>query len=128
MTRINCVPPSELSNEHLLAEYHELPRVFGLVRKAIERGERPDESFRRAPVKYTMGKGHVLFFYTKLTWLVDRYRSLVVELLIRGYKLNPLSNDELCRDIDSFKWYNNWDPDDEAIAVSRARIAERLAR
>lgn len=28
MTRINLVPAKELSDQHLLAEYHELPRVI----------------------------------------------------------------------------------------------------
>ena len=43
MTRINCVPPSELTVQHLVAEYRELPRIFALVRAAIARGERPDD-------------------------------------------------------------------------------------
>ena len=33
MTRINCIPPAELSDKHLLAEFHELPRVFTHVLK-----------------------------------------------------------------------------------------------
>lgn len=41
MTRINVIEPSRLSDQHLGAEYRELPRVFGLVRDAIARGERP---------------------------------------------------------------------------------------
>lgn len=63
MTRINCVPVQELSGPHLVAEYRELPRVFALVRKAALRG-----SFSQ-PETYTLGKGHVLFFYTRLEYL-----------------------------------------------------------
>ncbi|MBP7000765.1 pyrimidine dimer DNA glycosylase/endonuclease V [Amaricoccus sp.] len=41
MTRINVVPPEELSRAHLVAEYRELPRVFGMVRAMIARGLDP---------------------------------------------------------------------------------------
>lgn len=60
MTRINCIPPRELSREHLIAEYRELPRIFALVRAAIARGESPDDP--RNPTSYTLGAGHVRFF------------------------------------------------------------------
>ncbi len=33
MTRINLVPPSELCDQHLLAEYRELTRIPNLVAK-----------------------------------------------------------------------------------------------
>jgi len=52
MTRINCVPVETLHQKHLVAEYKELPRTFNLVRKAIQRGEKPDMSG-----SYTMGTG-----------------------------------------------------------------------
>jgi deoxyribonuclease V len=35
MTRINLLPPSELADQHLLAEWRELPRIFGLVKKKL---------------------------------------------------------------------------------------------
>ena len=38
MTRINVIPVDELVNKHLLAEYHEITRVFGLVKKSILKG------------------------------------------------------------------------------------------
>ena len=31
MTRINCVPVTELHDRHLVAEYRELPRCFALM-------------------------------------------------------------------------------------------------
>jgi len=33
MTRINCIPVTELHNKHLVAEYRELPRIFKLARR-----------------------------------------------------------------------------------------------
>lgn len=80
MTRINCVPPAELCGKHLVAEYRELPRVFALVRAAIARRERFVHVDR-----YTLGKGHVRFFYTRLAWLAGRQAALIAEMVHRGY-------------------------------------------
>ena len=43
MTRINGIPPQELTGPHLVAEYRELPRIFALVRAAAARGARPED-------------------------------------------------------------------------------------
>ncbi|MGP2427932.1 pyrimidine dimer DNA glycosylase/endonuclease V, partial [Escherichia coli] len=40
MTRINLTLVSELADQHLMAEYRELPRVFGAVRKHVANGKR----------------------------------------------------------------------------------------
>ena len=66
MTRINVVPPAELCNKHLLAEYRELPRVFGLAKPVDD-----------APSAYVLGKGHVRFFYDKLGYLAKRQRQII---------------------------------------------------
>jgi len=81
VTRINVVPPEELSRQHLLAEYRELPRVFTLARK---RQADP----RGVPSGYTLGRGHVLFFTVHLAWLKERYNALVAEMR-RHWKLSP---------------------------------------
>lgn len=80
MTRINCVPVRELSGPHLVAEYRELPRVFALASKAAIRGD------LMQPAAYTLGKGHLLFFYTRLGYLVRRHTELVQEMKRRGNK------------------------------------------
>lgn len=78
MTRINCIPPAELTGPHLIAEYRELPRVFALVKAAIQRGETTTD--RRNPPAYTLGTGHVRFFYMRLGYLAKRQASLVAEM------------------------------------------------
>ena len=120
MTRVNLVPPSELSRLHLIAEYHEIPRIFGLVRKAIERGEKPDD--KRNPKEYVLGPGHCRFFYPLLGWLRHRQTSLIFEMNMRGYK--PLYDAD---DLDgiSIDWQGWYTPTEEAIALNRARIKER---
>lgn len=123
MTRINCIPPSELVGQHLVAEYRELPRVFALVRAAIARNEQPDD--RRNPRQYLLGPGHIRFFYPRLGYLARRQASLVEEMKARGYK--PLFTDT-ARLLDGFPevWCQDWEPTAEDIALNRARIATRL--
>lgn len=126
MTRINCVPVEELTREHLVAEYRELPRAFKLIRAAIERGEAPDD--RRNPRAYTLGTGHVRFFYDKVAWLLDRQEALCAEMARRGYAVNfPFDADALMPGGCPLDRWNNWRPDAEALAANRARIADRLA-
>jgi len=51
MTRVNLVDPSLLTDQHLRAEWHELPRVFTLAKAWHARGmpgELP-ETFRLGP-------------------------------------------------------------------------------
>ena len=120
MTRINVVPPSELTGKHLVAEYRELPRVFALARAASERNE------INPPLTYTMGKGHVKFFYDKVSYLAKRQQALVEEMKIRGYK--PQYDADPARLMSAIPPHlrNDWQPTPEALAVNRARIAERM--
>ena len=122
MTRINVVPPGELTGKHLVAEYRELPRVFGLARN-YSKLLNPDP----LPQTYTMGTGHVRFFYDKLAWLATRHQELVEEMWDRNYNPQFTHNlAELHNDIDPALW-NDWQPTPEALAINRARIAERLS-
>ncbi len=119
MTRINCVPVQDLSRQHLIAEYRELPRVFALAQKASQR-----HGFDQ-PAEYTLGTGHVTFFYTRLGYLAKRHAQLVAEMLRRGYK--PTFTESL-KDThpnipDAF--WGDWEPTDEALALNRERILQR---
>jgi deoxyribonuclease (pyrimidine dimer) len=125
MTRINCIPPSELVSQHLIAEYRELPRVFALVRAAISRNEQPDDP--RNPRQYLLGPGHIRFFYCRLAYLARRQAALVEEMKARGYR--PVFADT-SRLLDGFPevWCQDWEPTAEAMALNRTRIAERLKK
>jgi len=120
MTRINCVPPSELTNKHLVAEYRELPRIFALARHCND-----------APKEYCLGTGHMKFFYDKLKYLAHRQCAIVLEMLGRDMNpmYDPLSLWALHSDnggpIPKALW-NDWAPDDKALAINRARINDRL--
>lgn len=121
MTRINCVPPEQLSGKHLVAEYSELPRVFTLVRKRIKKGHRPSDI--DIPEKYALGPGHVKFFYDKLGWLKKRQESLIQEMLRRGYR--PTFTGAGLLDGIPNEWAGEWEPDQAAVEINQARLRER---
>jgi len=121
MTRINVVQPSELTGKHLVAEVHEITRIFGLARKAQYEIHK-----KKIPPLYTLGTGHCLFFIDKLKYITERYNSLCTEMTTRGYVCNRVDQSELEQGIDrSLFW--NYIPTNAALALNRARISERLA-
>ena len=123
MTRINCIPVQELTDKHLLAEYYELPRVFTLAKKAYDR-----DDIKNIPPTYTLGKGHVRFFYDKLEYLYSRFLDLSNELNERGVNLSytkfiGAENKYFACDVSIC---NDWQPTEEAMEINRERIKERL--
>lgn len=119
MTRINCVPVRELTDKHLGAEYRELPRVFKLAEAAYRRGD----DWRSYPQEYVLGPGHVKFFYPRLRYLQSRFIAIVEECHRRGRK--AFYTDTPTVSVSS-AWWQDWEPTPEALALNRARIAERL--
>lgn len=127
MTRINVVEPSELTNKHLMGELHEITRVYGLVRKAQDR-KINKYNFKdkiKQPVAYTMGTGHVYFFYDKLGFITERYYALNQEAIKRNFKVNPIDKSQLVDGIQQW-WFGEYKPTQEAIAINKERISERL--
>lgn len=81
MTRVNCgIPPKELSNKHLIAEHREIKRIPNAIKngKAI---------IKNIPIEFTLGKGHVKFFYNKLKYLHNRYNKIYKECKNRGFNV-----------------------------------------
>lgn len=121
MTRINLILPSDLYDQHLLAEYRELPRIFTYVEKLKSL---PSD----IPPKYTMGKGHVKFFANKLKYLMKRQFEITHELMDRGFKINFDVRDLYLRyEVLDNKFKNDYVPSDAEIEISRQRIDEKLA-
>ncbi len=119
MTRINLVPPSSLHYKHLVAEYREISRVYALAKSWAERGKDT-----KIPPEYTLGKGHVAFFYDKLGFIRDRYQQLIDEMRRRGYTVNyPQLPDGLPKNL-----FGPYAPTEEAIRINRQRIDESLER
>ena len=126
MTRINVVPVESLCRQHLIAEYRELPRVFALAHKASLSSV---PWTNRQPKAYTLGTGHVLFFYDKLYYLAERHKQITLEMIDRDYK--PSFTGCLILEwedkIPEYYW-NDYKPTAEAIAINTARIIERMPK
>lgn len=125
MTRINCVPPSELCRQHLVAEYRELPRVFTVTQRAIQSGGfRPSDELPT----YRLGPGHLKFFFTRLDWCAHRHVELVIEMMARGYSPTIARPDIFWRGLIPRDFWQGWTPDPAALELNRARLAERMPR
>lgn len=81
MTRINVgILPQELPNKLLIAEHREIKRIPNVV--VSGRYSMDDQ-----PKQFTLGKGHVKFFYDKLLYLRKRYIGLNEECYARGFNV-----------------------------------------
>lgn len=114
----------ELNSKHLLAEYRELPRIFGYVRRAQEQGLTPQDL--DIPLEYTLGKGHMRFFYPRLLWVLERQLDLITEMRTRGYRTTYSNPHVLVEGLHSH-WMGTWRVTPQALALNRRRIADRLA-
>ena len=117
MTRINAgIPPKQLSRQHLIAEHREIVRIPNTIKSGKAK-------VRDIPEAFTLGKGHVKFFYNKLKYLRDRYEQLYKECIARGYNMTYFG--DAFTDLPE-ELFNNYKPTKEAIAIVKERIAERL--
>lgn len=86
MTRINVgINPHELPSKLLLAEHREIKRIPNVIKSGrfVLAGQ---------PKAFTLGTGHVKFFYTKLNFLKKRYQSLHQECLVRQFNVQDYSS------------------------------------
>ena len=123
MTRINIVPTKELADQHLVAEYRELFMVGSALARTLKSPNR-DKSLSSIPEKFTLNTGHVKFFYNKGRYLHKRYDELVEEMKRRG--MNPDPKRVFKRDQWPDELYQDWQPDDQELAIVRQRIQERI--
>lgn len=121
MTRINVIHPTELTDQHLMAEYRELPMVMGSLRRSLV----AKNGLPKSGDKYTLNAGHVKFFYNKGKFLHKRYLMLIAELGVRGYKLDPNRKADFQVFIDN-NLYHDWTPEREAFTINKQRIIERI--
>ena len=124
MTRINLVPVEELSDQHLMAEYRELPMVPAALNRSLK-SRSPQQILASIPEQFTLNTGHVTFFYDKLNYLEKRYAMLVNELLKRGFNLN-MDRDNRLKGFPHV-FYNDYTPDQQALDLVRERISLRIA-
>lgn len=119
MTRINLVAPWELSDQHLIAEYRELPRV---IKGVFNTG--------KAPNIYKLGAGHVLWAKCHEPYLLQRYKAIIDEMNYRGVKTNYTYDELLCfycarNGAQASEIINGYSPTKEEIMMSQRRISEK---
>jgi deoxyribonuclease (pyrimidine dimer) len=117
MTRINVsIPPSELNNKHLIAEHREIKRIPNMVSSGKAK-------IINIPKEFTLGTGHVKFFYDKLEYLRKRYEELYEECLYRNFNVTYYGNawDNIPK-----QYMNDYIPTKKDGDIIRQRINDRL--
>lgn len=122
MTRINLVPPQELMDQHLIAEYREIRLLTENLRRSFRSKNGLDKS--RIPARFTLMRGHILWFKDKGLYIDKRYRLLQQEMRNRGFVPTfPSIDISVWPD----GWFNDWEPDHSDLEIVRARIREKIA-
>ena len=121
MTRINIVSPSELTDQHLVAEYREIFMVGSALQRSLKSKNWNPKSI---PKRYTLNTGHVKFFYNKGKYLSKRYDELRTEMKARG--MNPDSSRVFKREQWPNELWNDWTPRIEDYKIIRKRIQEKI--
>jgi len=118
MTRINIgIPPKQLTDKHVMAEHRELKRIPNVV-------SRGRYNLKTAPPQFTLGKGHVSFFYDKLGYLKKRYIELYNECRARGFNVQCYISSW---DGVPSQLMNDYTPTERDIQIVSERIADRIA-
>ncbi len=123
MTRINLIKPSELSDQHLIAEYREIFMVGSALQRSLN-SKNWKETKENLPTEFTLNKGHVKFFYNKGKYLHQRYLDLIEEMLKRG--MHPNLERRFKKEQWPDKLYNDWKPTAKDIQLIRKRIQEKI--
>ena len=121
MTRINLIKPQWLLDQHLMAEYRELPMVMASLRRSLK-----SKNGLVIPPTYRMNSGHVPFFYDKKDFLMMRWEVLIKELRRRKFLISPENR------IVDFTVFDNvecveWKPNMKDMLINLDRILLRVS-
>ena len=119
MTRINVVPPFLLLDQHLVAEKKEINQLAGQFLKS-RRSRNFD--FHSLPNRFSLGTGHVRFFYKRGGFVRKRYAKVYDECIRRGFNATFDFNDVW----DGNHYNLDYEPTDEAIALIKERIISKV--
>lgn len=124
MTRINIVPPVELTDQHLIAEYREITMVPGSLKRTL--ASKNGVVLSKISNTYTLNTGHVYHFYNKGTYLAKRYIELIDEMKDRGF--NPDPNRKFPIDVFPLNLRNDWVYSESEMDIARNRITEKISK
>ena len=125
MTRINLIKPSELSDQHLIAEYREIFMVGSALQRSIK-SKKWEETKRSLPKEFTLNTGHVKFFYNKGEYLYKRYLQLIREMQARG--MNPDPERQFKKEQWPSDLFKDWEPKEKDLQLIRKRINEKIGQ
>mgnify|MGYP000034194429 CR=1 FL=1 len=120
MTRISvAVRGSELCDSHLIKERIEILRIPNAIKSG-----KAKVNLSKIPSTFTLGTGHVVFFYNRLKYLHDRYNELTEECIKRNFNVTDYSDafDGLPGHL-----YNNYNEKSNDRKILVERINERLS-
>ena len=129
MTRINVVPPAEICDQQLIAEWRELTRIpNGIVagKYVIDLEAIPAQYTVRTEDNPDGGKGHMKFFFNKLKYLYRRYKAIRDELAQRGMPRRSMWPEDF--DFSMIGLWGEYEPTREAMNLNRKRIAEMFPK
>jgi len=113
MTRVNVgIEPWKLPDELLLAELREIKRLPYFKRTL------KDQS---SPTTFTLGKGHIKFFMSRLWFAKKRYQRLKEEANRRGFDITDFS-----QNFDGIDLGEDWEPTETDRALIVERICQRV--
>ena len=120
MTRISvAVRAVELCDSHLIRERIEILRIPNSIKSG-----KAKVNLSKTPKQFTLGTGHVVFFYSRLKYLHDRYNELTNECLERKFKVTDYSDafDGLPKHL-----YNDYEETSNDRKLLVERVNERLS-
>jgi len=111
------INPKYLLDQHLIAEYRELPMVVVSLRKNgwYIKGNVPDT--------FGLGEGHINFFKVRLRYLCRRHDEIVKECFSRNFNCTALSMSPLFYPVGYCK---NWLPTIDDSMIIRKRVVEKI--
>lgn len=122
MTRINsAIHVKCLTDEHLLAEHREIKRLPYNLQQAIKSG-----NIKHIPEKFTLGKGHIMFFLNKMEFVYNRYVNVYCEAKGRGFEVQSFADNFNKQDINLQNYWNPYLPTNEEKQLLIERITERI--
>ncbi|MCK9370250.1 pyrimidine dimer DNA glycosylase/endonuclease V [Candidatus Dojkabacteria bacterium] len=119
MTRINVgYPVKKLTTRHLLSEAREIKRIPNMVASGRAK-------IQNIPDQFTLGTGHVKFFYNKLGYLKSRYIEIYNECKARGFNVQNYTSswDGIPQEL-----MNDYIPTKRDKSIIEQRINEKLLK
>lgn len=111
MTRINCIDPELLTDQHLFIEFREITRVHSLHRDLKDYGN------------YVLGTGHVKFFYNKGLYLAKRLEQLMKEMDKRArWNYTPKVYKTHCKP----SLHLDWEPSKADQLANLVRLSQKV--